>query len=236
MNEYFFDIATTFIAFVALIISIFSLHRSHLNQKPHFTLLKMYFEPNDFHIYAEEHASGNEKLKKEHMTIIKNTLHTGSRFSLQFIDNEKYILINSLPEDYKIQDVRLILAPYQVEYKNTGYFASEISLREAIIKVTNKKKTHLKSIDYRIMPTSHDEIFKLKVAYICKVGDYTSVLYDRLLSKKYFDYMKDGNIAKDILNFESETYIIEGVTNSETKFKCKLVYDNTKSGLKFRTK
>lgn len=236
MDEYFFDIVTTFIAFFALIISMYSLRRSYLNQKPHFTLMKMYFEPNDFHIYSEEHVLGNEKLKEEHITIIENTLHTGSKFSFQFIDNEKYIIINSLPKNYQIQDVRLILAPYQVEYVNTGYFASEITFREAIIKVSNKKKTHLKSINYQIMPRSHDEIFKLKVAYICRIGDYTSVLYERLLNKKYFDYMKDVNIAKDIINFERETYIIEGVTNSKTKFKCKLVYDNTQSGLKFITK
>lgn len=230
------DIITVFVSFGSFAVSVIALLKSYSARKPYINLLKMYFDPKDFHIYSFEKNQGYESLERHHEELVSNTLAEGKKFSIQRINGEDYILVNSLTENYNIQDVRLILAPYQVKYKNTGYFASEIRLKAAIIKRKKRKKIVQKSINYCIMPLSHDDIFSLKVAYICKVGDYTSVIYDRLQNMSYFDYRGDKDIAKGIINFEKEIYVIECLTNSREKYRCKLIYQNTNEGLKYSIK
>lgn len=84
---------------------------------------------------------------------------------------------------------------------------------------------------------SKDKYVNIKVAYACKIGDNTSVIYERLFDKKSFDYLLDPQSAKEIINFEKESYIIECKCNSNgNKVKIKIIFEMGKLGVQFKQK
>lgn len=201
------DILNLIIAILAINLSVISLYRSYMSGRPYINLVDMFFEPSDFSCYSLEKEKGHKKLTESHKAIIRKTL--GKICSVN-IDGKNYLIVNMITGDFDFKDIRLVLAPYQYEYKNTGDFVSEIQLVKGVFKLINKDAFE-KSINCKITPEGmDDERINIQVAYVCKEGYDTSVIYNRLLNEnKRFSYKNDIKKAKRIINFEKEEFVLE---------------------------
>jgi hypothetical protein len=109
-----------------------------------------------------------------------------------------------------------------------------------VVKGIFKLKSSIKSrrnVDYKIVPSDiTNEEVNIKIAYICQDGFETSVIYPRLLDEKEkFSYKKDNEKAENIVNFKREEYVIIGRSNSNIRYKIKIIF-TWKGKLIFQTK
>lgn len=207
-----------------------------MGDRPYIKLVRMLFISDDFHIFTLNGDGNTENFTDEHINLINDLRRNGRSFSLQNISGKEYLLVNTLRENCRDCDVRLVICPYQLVYKNTGKFVNEIRFKEAILKFENIDKIKIKNIDYCVVPTSLDEEINIKIAYACKAGDPTSLIYERLIGENSFNYFEDIDMARNVINYEYETFIIECKNNSKEKFKCKLVYEMKEDGLRYIAK
>ena len=228
------DILNLVVSVFAIIISVISLYKSFMTGRPYIKLVDMFFEPSEFHCYSLENCNGYEKLTDKHKDIIKKTL---GGMHYQVIDGKNYILVNMLKEDFDIDNVRLILSPYQFTYINTGGFVTEINIIKGFFKLKNREK-HMEAIGCMIVPEGIDhEEFCVRVAYACQDGFDTSVIYNRLLSEKErFSYKNDNEKARKIINFEEEKFIVKCRNNAKSRYTLKVVFRWDNNVLKFISK
>ncbi|TGY94993.1 hypothetical protein E5329_17000 [Petralouisia muris] len=225
------DILNLIIAILAFVISIISLYKSYISGRPYINLMDMFFEPSKFHCYSLEDYDGHKKLTDNHKTIINDTL---GRVSYQIIDGESYLLVNMLSGHFEYRDVRLVLAPYQFTYVNTGKFVSEIQLIKGMFKLKDRDVFE-KNIDCMIRPEGRDgEKINIQVAYVCEEGYDTSVIYNRLLEEtQRFSYIDDIEKARRIINFEKEEFVLKCKNNAKSKYLIKVIYTWDGTRLKF---
>lgn len=225
------DIINCGISILALCFSCLSLYNVYMSRKPYIKLNDMFFEPSDFHCYSLEAYDGHEKLTDAHKNIINKTV---GMICSQTIDGVNYLLVNTIKNSNDLSNVRLVLAPYQFTYTNTGEFIHEISLVEATIKLIRKDKFTRQNINCSIIPEKVDEKFNIKVAYVCREGFDMSVIYQKLFNKKeFFSYKHDFEKVKDIINFEKEIYKIKCKNNSNNYYKIKLTYIKKENSLEY---
>lgn len=227
------DILNLMLAILALLFSGLSLHRSRMSQRPYIKLIDMFFDPSEFYCYSSEAKDKYEKFKEEHKKIINNTV---GEICSKNIDGREYLLVNMLEKDYNLNNVKLILAPYQFVFTNTGKFVPELRVVKGIFKLKSSIKSR-RNVDYKIVPSDiTNEEVNIKIAYICQDGFETSVIYPRLLDEKEkFSYKKDNEKAENIVNFKREEYVIIGRSNSNIRYKIKIIF-TWKGKLIFQTK
>jgi hypothetical protein len=228
------DILNLMIAILAFIISIISLYKSYVSGRPYINLIDMFFEPSKFHCYSLEDCDGHKKLTDNHKTIINDTL---GKVSYQIIDGENYLLVNMLSGHFEYKDIRLVLAPYQFTYVNTGKFVSEIQVIKGIFKLKDRD-IYKKNIDCMIRPEGSDnEKINIQIAYVCEEGYDTSIIFNRLFEEtQRFSYIADVEKARRIINFEKEEFVLKCKNNSKSKYLIKLIYIWDDTGLKFTFK
>lgn len=230
------DIVNFFIAFIGLILSIYNtIILRHADKRPHILLKSVYFDPSDFECYAGETLSGYKNIKE--ITDYERYINNDKIIEKFYSKGKNYLLVNTLNIKNRgktnIRDIRLILAPYQFDYENTGNFINTFILRKTIFQLSNGYKATRRQIDYEYTPSKNENKINIKVAYLCKVGDELSVIYERLINlKEKFDYQENSAIAKNIINFKKEIYVINARTNANDKYKIKIVLKMTEKGLK----
>lgn len=217
------DTLNLIIAILAFSISVMSLYRSYMSGRPYIKLIDMFFEPSEFHCYSLEIREGYEELTESYQGIIKDTL---GRVRYTRIDEKGYLLVNSLSDNFDFRNVRLVLAPYQFTYANTGSFVCEMQLIKGIFKLRDKE-VYEKDINCVITPEGvGDERINIRIAYVCEEGNATSVIYDRLLQEtERFSYKDNTEKAKRIINFEKEEFIVKCKNNAKNKYIIKVIYE-----------
>ncbi len=207
---------------INLIVAIWAIIKSYRSGRPYIKLTDMYFEPSEFHCYSLEDCEGYKKLTDNHQEIINKTL---GKISDQVIDGERYLLVNMLNAGFEYKNIRLVLAPYQFTYKNTGEFVSEIQLIKSLFKLKNGVVCN-RNIDCTIRPEGEDgEKINIKIAYVCEEGCETSIIYNRLLKEtQRFSYMKDTEKARGIINFKKEEFVLKCKNNARDRYLMKFIY------------
>lgn len=227
------DFFNMIIAIFAFCISAISLYKSHMSGRPYINLVNMFFDPSEFHCFSLENCNGHEKLTNLHKDIIKKTL---GRICYTSINGKKYLIINTLDANFEFKNVRLILAPYQFTYVNTGGFATEIHLVKGIFKLKNRE-TYEKDINCIITPEGIDNEINIRIAYVCQEGFDTSIIYNRLFGiNEKFSYKNDIERARNIINFEKEEYIVKCKNNAKSKYTIKVIFEWDNNELKFNIK
>ena len=112
----------------------------------------MFFEPCDFKCYSSDGSGNYSILTENQKNIIKDTMSKNRRFSNIVIEGTQYLLVNLVEGDTDFNNVRLILAPYQFEYDNTGGFINEIILKKVTIKLQHRSKFSKRSLDCKMTP------------------------------------------------------------------------------------
>ena len=228
------DILNLIIAILAFNISVISLYKMYMSGRPYINLIDMFFEPSKFHCYSLENRDGHEKLTDHHKAIINDTL--GKTCSVR-IDGENYLLVNMINGDFDFKDIRLVLAPYQFTYVNTGSFVPEIQITKGVFKLKDRNEFK-NSINCIITPKGvNNERINIQIAYVCKEGYDTSVIYNRLLEEtQRFSYKNDAEKARRIINFEKEEFIVKCKNNAKSKYIIKIIFTWDGNELEFVSK
>lgn len=198
--ENYLSIVAIIISVIALIISV---RESYLNDRPYIKAECIKFIPDEFRCYSSSSIDGYEILSEENKRIIKENKY---KASIQNIDGENYLVFNLLDESSDLENVRLILAPLICVYTNTGAPLNECIFKKGQTKIKDDaERIHKYKIIGKIIPQENK--MESKIAYVCKKGQSTSLFYDKLMSiENEFDYLRDKNMAKEIINFEKEEF------------------------------
>lgn len=220
------------IPIATLLVSCFGLFIStkerYQNGRPYFAVKSIKFYPKEFTCYTTSsiNQDGYQKLSDENRRVIEQNKY---KASIQNINKEYFILFNLLDENSDMENVRLILSPLVCKLENTGAFVTEMELIKGKTKIRGDSKELKYKAAGKLQPSEKEII--MRVAYACKEGCSTSLLYERLFGiNKDIDYLKEKDRAKEIINFESENLWIKCKNNKGQKYKVRicLKMDNIK--------
>ena len=217
MFEKYISIAALLVSCLAVFIS---KRESYQNGRPYFAVKSIKFYPKEFICYTNSSImqSGYKKLSAENRRIIEQYKY---KASVQNINDEYFILFNLLDENSDMENVRLILSPLVCKLENTGAFVNELEFIKGKTKIKGRAKELKYKAAGKIVLTENEIV--MRVAYACKEGLSTSLLYERLFGiDKEIDYLKEKELAKEIINFESEKFWIKCKNNKRYRYKVRV--------------
>ena len=219
------SILSLVMASISAIAAAYAIYRTYKIEGPYVFLEEIFFKKEDFKCFTDEVIPGYKKITKELLNDIYKAVEQNKNFLRMYIDEEEYLVANFLRDKTEAKNIRVILAPYQLIYSLTAGGCNKLRLKKVILEMRNKEQFSEDRIDYKIEDLKKIDKLNIKIAYICKAGDATSILFDRLKEQEDFKYTENNTVAKDIIVFQKERCIIECENNSGSKYYTEIIID-----------